>query len=380
MIRLPARMFSTALSFLTIVLLTSRLMAQPVPADSSTDVEAEKTQPAGVPILVRITLTNIGQTPISYWCGGPAKYPGAHKFSARIMDDKGQTREATLSNGQYEMGSGVFRRIQPGQSVTLPAALEPLPAGSYTIQVGEGKPGKVSVKDDPQLLQAREQDLLKRIRQGEPFAQHVARKVATESVTRALLQDLLSEDQQVALQAARTLEKVEKMPADSGTAINKAMRMHLKAEEQKQNRQTHLLDSLAVVAANVGSDEAMTAVEALVNSSLGGRTAITQLGRFKQQGAAKSLRDLLKDTAEDVRFEAARTLANRKDQAAMDVLLAVAGDKRSRWRAYAYAALANFPTDARVEPAIKNGLNDEDDFARSQAQQALRELRPNQKH
>jgi hypothetical protein len=376
-----ARVLSTTLSIITSALLTSRLMAQAVPPDSSTDVEADETQPAGAPILVRITLRNTGKTAISYWCGGPAKYPGAHEFSARLTNGQGKTREAVLSNGQFQMGSGAMHEIQPGQSVTLPAALEPLPAGSYSIQVGKGKPSKIIVKDSPELTRQREQDILKRVRKGEPFAQHVAAKFPTGPVTAALLQDLLSADQQVALQAAFTLERTEKLPADSGAIVNKAMRMHLDATEKKQNRETSLLSYLTFLAARAGSDEALSAVLTLVHSNMDGGTrgsAIGALGTFKQDRAAKALRDLLKDDIQEVRFAAARALGERKDPAAVEVLLAVAGDAGSRWRAYAYPALAKFPTDARVESAIKNGLRDEDQFVRSQAEHALRELRRNQ--
>jgi hypothetical protein len=379
---LSARVLSTTLSFLTSVLLTSRLMAQDVPPDSLTDVEADEVQPAGAPILVRITLTNTGQKVITYWCGGPAKYPGAHAFTARITNERGKTRESVLSNGQFQGGSGGNCPIQPGQSVTLPAALEPLPAGSYTLQVGKGKPAKIIVKDAPELTREREQDILKRVRKGEPFAQHVSAKFPTGPVTAALLQDLLSEDQQVAFQAAYALYCAEKIPADSGAIVNKAMRMHLDAVEKKQHRETSPLIYLAFLAAHVGSDEAMSAVLTLAHSNMDVGTrgsAIGALGTFKQEGAAKALRDLLKDEVQEVRFAAARALAERKDPAAVEVLLVVAGDTGNSWRGYAYRALAKFPTDARVESAIKNGLRDEDEFVRSQAEQALRELRRNPK-
>jgi hypothetical protein len=377
-----ARALSTAISLLAVVLLPSTVIAQPFPPEALTDVAGDDAQPAGTPILIRITLTNTGKTAIGYWSGGPARYPDARNFSARITDDKGKTREVALSNGQNQIGSGRGYEIRSSESVTLPAALEPLPAGSYTIQVGKGKSAKVIVKADPQLIREREKDILKRIRLGEPFAQYLVRQFPAESVTRALLQDLLSEDRHVALHAARTLDRVEKIPADAGAVIKKAMRMHLDAEEKKQNRETNLLIYLAFVAANIGSDDAMSAVLALAHSDMGGQTrgnAISSLGRFRQEEAAKALRDLLKDKNEEIRFEAARTLARRKDAAAVDVLLAVAGDQRSRWRGYAYVELPNYPSDPRVEPALKSGLNDEDDLARSQAQQALRELRRNQK-
>jgi hypothetical protein len=355
------------------VMLASPVFAQPLPGLSCTDVEADKSQPAGASILIRITVTNTGSTPISYWCGGPGQYPGAHHFSAHVTDEKGNTRKAALDNGQYLMGSGTNVQIQPGQSVTLPAALAPLPAGSYSIQVGDGKPAKLIVKDDPQLDRAREKDLVARIRLGEPFAQHVAGRFPTESVTRALIQELLSKDHQAALRASQALENLKKMPSECGATIAKAMRMRLTAEEIIIDHQ-YLLDSLAVVAANVGTDEALSAVLTLIHSSRGRWAAVAQLGRFKQEEATKALRGILKDNNEDKQFEAARALANRKDPAALDVLLEVAGNKTSRWRTHAYLALTNFPKDPRVEPALKNGLKDTNGYFRSEIEKTLQQL------
>jgi HEAT repeat protein len=210
----------------------------------------------------------------------------------------------------------------------------------------------------------------------------VAARFPADSITRALLQDLASKEEQVPLRAATTLGQFEKLPADSGPLVERAMQIHLTAELKKRIRQTNLLIQLAILAGNLGSDQAMSAVLALADSNLDSQTrgrAINQLGRFKQEQAAKALRGFLRDMNDDVRFEAARTLANRKDPAAMDELLAVAADKQNRWRAYAYLSLANFPSDARAKEAIEKGLDDPEDFARSQAQQALRELRRNQK-
>ena len=370
------------LPFVILLLAAGTGVRAALPTTVVTNVVAEETKSSGAPVLVRITVTNVGQAPFTYWCGGPATYPGAHHFVAHVTDEPGRTREAHLSNGQYQMGSGTERQVLPGQSVTLPAALEPLSAGTYTIQVGNCKLVRVIINDDEQLAVKREQNVLKRARQGEPFAQHVAARFPADSVTRALLQDLASKEEQVSLRAATTLGQFEKLPADSGPLVERAMQIHLTAELKKRIRQTNLLIQLAILAGNLGSDQAMSAVLALAVSTLDSQTrgrAINQLGRFKQEQAAKALRGFLRDMNDDVRFEAARTLANRKDPAAVDELLAVAADKQNRWRAYAYLSLANFPSDARAKEAIEKGLDDPEDFARSQAQQALRELRRNQK-
>jgi hypothetical protein len=377
-----ARLFSAILSLLFFVLLPSAALAQPFNGETVTDVLTDVTQPAGAPVLIRITLKNTGQTSISYWSGGPGSYPDARYFKAQITDSKGKTRLADLSNGQVQMGSGRRYTIRTGQSVTLPAALEALPAGSYTIQVANGNSTKLTVKEDIQLNRDRERDILERVRQGEPFARHVAVRFPADSLTHALLHDLLSEERQVALSAATTLAKIEKMPADSGPLVERAVQVQLTAELKRRAQQTNLLVQLAMVAGNVGSDEALSAVLSLARSDLDSQTrgrAVNQLGRFEQKQATEVLRDLLRDKNGDVQFEAARTLAGKKDPAAIEVLLAVTSDKKSRWRAYAYLALANFPSDARAKEAIEKGLDDPEEFARSQAQQALRELRRNEK-
>ncbi len=82
----------------------------------------------------------------------------------------------------------------------------------------------------------------------------------------------------------------------------------------------------------------------------------------------------MKDENQDVRFDAARALAARKDPAAIDVLLAVAHDTNSRWRRYSFDALLKYPDDPRVEPAIKSGLDDADSQVRQSAEFALRQL------
>lgn len=141
----PPTRFALAMAIaLSTVAIARNLAAEPLTGDWSTKIEAQEAQPADAPVLVWITVTNDGQAPIRYWSGGPGKYPDARQFSARVTDEKGKSRDATLSNGQYQMGSGINYKIQPGQSVTLPAALDPLPPGSYTIQVGTEKGPKGS--------------------------------------------------------------------------------------------------------------------------------------------------------------------------------------------------------------------------------------------
>jgi hypothetical protein len=82
---------------------------------------------------------------------------------------------------------------------------------------------------------------------------------------------------------------------------------------------------------------------------------------------------------ESQRFAAATTLANRRDPAAVEELLAVIASSQTArgWRAFACLALANYPGDPRVEPAIKTVLSDGEWGDR--AKQALEQLHAAQK-
>jgi hypothetical protein len=345
--------------------------------DPVTDTQAEATQPAGAPVFIAVIMTNTTGLPFNYFWGGPGNYPIAAHYMAQVTDVRGNVQEVRLDNGQYQAGSMGVQQIQPGQSVTMPAALPPLPAGTYTIQVGKGKCARVTVRDDPQLVRKREVDLLERIRKGERFAQRMAAKFVSEFVRDALLQDLLSEDRRVANAAADTLFDFRELPRESATVISKAMRMQLDAEAKRRSPDGGLLTYLAMLAARFDTEETLSAVLALAHSDVDGAPrsrAIDALGAFKQERATRELRGFLKDEDGDIRFEAARALADRKDPAALDVLLAVADDKQSPVRGHAHEALAKFPNDPRVEPALKRALEDDDRFVRFRALQALREL------
>ena len=84
------------------------------------------------PVQLELLITNTGK-PLYFWCGGPGKYPNASNYYAEVTDRQGRTRSLQLSNGQNFLGSGTGIEIDTTQ--TLPAACEPLKAGTYTLKV-----------------------------------------------------------------------------------------------------------------------------------------------------------------------------------------------------------------------------------------------------
>ncbi len=326
-------------------------------------------------MLLKLVLTNTGKGPLTFWVGGPANYPPVN-ITARVTDAAGKTRELPLSNGQALGGSGIVHSLGPGDSVTMPAAMPPLPAGDYRIEVGDGS-ATITVKDDPELLKKREDSLLTRIRNGEPFAQHAAAAYLTPSLRGKLLEMLSATDGDAAWQAAQTLHAVEKLPADAVPLLAKAMDKQLALEESRHERSTNVLIYLADIAARVGTDEALDAELKLARSDMGKGPGVRALGMFKQERAVKELHDFLKSDDKDLRYLAAMTLADRRDPAAVDVLVDITADDKSSWRGFACQALAKYPDDPRAEAAIKSLLEDRE--AVEQAKQALEQLHAAQK-
>ncbi|HZZ78150.1 MAG TPA: hypothetical protein VFE62_06510 [Gemmataceae bacterium] len=334
------------------------------------DVKTDPTHPVGMPIILSIQLTNKGKTPVSYWCGGPRDYPGLGGLQATVTPEGGKPTVATLSNGQYFLGSGMDRQIKPGQAMEVPGVMPPLPKGSYTIQIGEGKSVQVKVADDPDLLKKREADLLAGVRKGDPFLQHAATLCRLPSFQKSILKDL---DGNFVVQASDVLVRVGKdLPPDAGKYVGKALRRS--ASNSKE------LWTLASLASRIGTDEMLDIVQGMARSEGFGREGrlvmIRHLSLFKQEKSRTALRDLLKDGDEFVRFRAAYDLAVFKgaDRAGLDVLIAVAENPNHKERVHACFALAWFTAEPRAERAIRSRLTDADGNVRQSAASALQQL------
>jgi HEAT repeat protein len=217
----------------------------------------------------------------------------------------------------------------------------------------------VSVKDDPQLSSERAKDLLEKLRRSnDTFVPFLIRKYPDPAVIVTLLKDLMSEDSQAVGRAAYALTRLRQLPNNAGTIVHKAMKKQLEIIGQQQNRDAGVLSSLAYLASNVGTDDALAAVLELVQSDLGQGTrasAMSALGLFKQAPAVQELRAFLKDPDEAVRFSAARALAKRQDADALPVLIQVARDSQSQWRPYALEELARYANNPEAESVLKEG-------------------------
>lgn len=194
-------------------------------------------QPAGWPIVVEVAVTNAGKEDISWWCGGPAKYPPAHHFVVEVRynaDMKWQ--EVTPSNGQYVRGSGFDRTLAPAESITVPLAVPiDLPDSGDTLAKQDGRLGGVTVRVSTRTwisstaetyitVYSRSEYLDRRrarvisavVDNGDAFWRHVAERYPDAVVLDAMLKLVTVDCAPIAAGAARLLARQPQLPKESG--------------------------------------------------------------------------------------------------------------------------------------------------------------------
>jgi RNA polymerase sigma factor (sigma-70 family) len=338
------------------------------------DVKTAAIHPAGVPILLDVKLTNLSKDPLPYWCGGPGDYPGFNQTVVTVTDARGRKQALVLSNGQYLEGSGINRRVESCTSISVPAVCPDLPPGEYTLRIGRGVPARIVVKADADLTRQWEQDLIKQIRAGRPFAQHVAHVAATPGVTKALLADLTDGTPAAAREAAYTFWQTKELPAGIGAAVGRALPRRLEEFQKAHDRRTDLIDILAMIAARIKSDDLIDSLIAASKADIGDETRsrfIDALGEFPQEKVLAELHRLVTSAGGRVQFSAAWALAKKKDTFALPFLLKVAGEANHHRREDAFYLLRYFKTDLVVEAVLKRALQDADPRIADAARRSL---------
>jgi hypothetical protein len=221
MYRLSLRLIFTAL-FIT----SSAIAADPqTQGEVAITVSADSEQPSGWPIVVELTLTNVGEEPIRWWCGGPDVYPGAEHFRVRVHQGlEDDWREVKPTNGQYVEGSGTHRQLKSGESITVPLALpvEKKVGASFRILPREWRADKVAevtvlISDDPVYADRRRDRMIESaLGQTDSFWRHIAERYADAVVIEAMLRSVMEDDALVVAGAARVLAKQDTLPESAG--------------------------------------------------------------------------------------------------------------------------------------------------------------------
>jgi hypothetical protein len=311
------------------------------------------------------------------------------------------------------MGMGGLHYILPTQ--TLPAAADPLEPGTYTVTVsgkrmtqnpdhGPGlwwrvmydkptmttskhdppspdsgtevlwpavssEPITIKIKDDPQALAAAEKALMTRATR-ESFARYVARVYAIDPAVKACIDQFLNDDPNTTYGTLGTLTEVRRFPTGAEARLQRLAARHCHAEASDFN--DFLLMEIALIAGNMGTNEAIEAALVIARSGAGAdvrESAVFNLGMFPQKKAESELLALLAKKDSPVCWPAVCMLAHRRCPAAVAPLLQAVKDKEKC--GVAVRLLGGFRDRPVARDALNAALKDHDPSIRGYAKAVL---------
>ena len=195
-------------------------------------VDAERNQPAGWPVVVEVTLTNIGKEPIFWGCGGPDLYPGAERFLVQLRyGGEDQWRTVAATNGQYRQGSSINQWLEKEQSIIVPLAIPIEREGSVFLriqprewQAAATTEASVRVRRESRYLDRRRARAIRgALQEREWFWQHMAATYADEVVIDAMLKMVTVDNPSVAAGAAQVLARQPSLPETAGESLAQAV-------------------------------------------------------------------------------------------------------------------------------------------------------------
>ena len=354
-------------------------------AEMSADFAVEVVGPvvADLPIQLKLTITNTGQAPPTYWCGGPGRYPTADPFFAEVTDATGRTFGPLLHNGQYWIGSGNYLSIDKVE--TLPAACDPLGPGSYTLRVVgrpriaprdgrlvpewpamRARPITLKVEENRAARAAAEKEVRARAAK-DPFAKYIAKVYSINPIVKGWLDQFVADDFATAFKACGEMQFVRRLPPGGDALLKQAAVKRCRREPGGNEWQ--LLQYTATVGANVRTEEGLDAVLMVAKSRPDwvGTYAVGRLSCFPQQRAEDALVAYAKGKDAAMSWCAVRGLAERHNRFAIAPLIKAAMKQsretavwNRRWEALRW--LSNFADDPEVAKVLRDAANDPTDM------------------
>ncbi len=366
--------------------------AQPRHLSADLKVEIDGPLLSDFPLLFKLTITNTGNAPLYYWCGGPGGYPTATPFVMTATDKHGQIRKIRLSNGQYVQGSGANLEIRDDQN--MPAACLPLPAGVYTIQIAasaffednakkielrpamSSKPMTITIVDDPKSVDLANRRILDR-EKDEPFARHVAECYGIDPIVLSWLGQLLDDDPKVGFKAMGELQHAIRLPPGGGAFFKKAAAKF--CHPGTGTDEANLLREISLICSHLQTDDAIDAIVIIANTAVSKqyarKMAVLDLREVPGRRAERALLDLVGDKDSPVYWDALFCLAARHDVIAVKPLLQIATDPNAALQCSAIATLSHFRDLPEVRDALNKALNDASPNVRKSAKSALEDTK-----
>lgn len=357
---------------------------------------------ADFPLLLKLTMTNAGEKPIHFWCGGPAVYPSASYFTVTLINDREAPQVLSLSNGQYEMGSGGHIPIKDSQEI--PAVCGPVPAGKYVLVV-QGKSEEIhrdsktiliwptmkseqieiEVIEDREKLKEAEQAILNRAKQDQdPFAAHASLRFGIDPIVETWLKQLRATPKEIGF--APQLGMVERFPNGTDLILKEVCEKRSQVELPPKQRRND--SELILLVRRFKTDAAVDALlffaDSTFVSSNSRELAVGALIELPQPKVRMRLHRMISDTSHPSHWMAIRKVTFLRDPLAIQALLKHANDKDAEARLAAIQALSWFREDLRAKDCLEKAKSDKDKSISETAKKALFEdllirpgMRPN---
>lgn len=373
----------------------------------SAKLEARVDSPllADFPLVLKLTMTNTSDKPIYYWCGGPDQYPPAKNFTAELTNEKGEKRRLTLSNGQYEAGSGIHVAVKIPQE--FPAVSDPIAAGKYTLRVagrisGYIKDGKIvetwpamsaepiaiEVIEDRAAVIAAEKTWIERLKRS-PFSRYVSIRYGFDPDVKTWLDQILSDEPKAVEVGLRELSQVQRFPSGADVILKQVATNRSSLFSREPKRVSDLLErdsnslrserihdqTLVAIVRRLRTDAALETLLIFANSAavnqFAREQAVEALANFPQPKAKDELLRMIKDRNHPAYWSAIRSLAYLRSPEAMPPLVKQSLDEDLRKRAFAIRALTWLREEPDARRTIEKALTDPDEHVRRCAKQAL---------
>lgn len=344
---------------------------------------------ADFPLLFKLKMTNDGEKPIHFWCGGPGRYPSARYFTITLINEREAPRVLSLSNGQYEVGSGGHVPIEDSQ--VIPAVCGPVSAGKHVLVV-QGRAEEITRQDgksvliwpamkseqieievieDREKLKEAEQAILNRAKQ-EPFAAHVSLRFGIDPIVDAWLKQLRATPKEIGF--AHQLGMVERFPNGTDLILKEVCEKRGQVELPPKQRSHD--PGLVLLVRRFKTEAAMEALLVFVDSKLVSSSSRELAVRalieeFPQPKTRMRLQHIISDTNHPSHWMAIRDLTYRRDPLAIQALLKCANDKDVETRLIAVQALSWFRDDPRAKECLEKAKSDRDKSIQETVPKAL---------
>ncbi len=366
---------------------------------AKSSVVTEETIPSHLPVFFWVFSPNTSDQAVSQTIFSPGKYAGANEFSLSITQDGGKARTVQPQNGQATQGRAGSITIQPGQSLRTPMFIEGLSSGNYMCTLSYRGPFRgllsqdkqsnpvatfqFAVVDDEMARKAWIENRIAEMRAGDSVAPRASVTYRVDEVIQAMLDDIMTDNDQVANYAAWNLWRLRPRNENDlwsqhwGDRIDAGLKKHLNDKPVLTKDQRNFISSLLHAAQIHPEDRFLPHIlqYARKEQAFLGHDVTLTLQAYKQSDASDLLADIAMGKLSGDRSIAAMTLCTRNDERGV-IASALLLKEKSIGGVPHFEALVIYPDNETAMQVVNDALKSSDESVRRAAEIAVNSKMP----